>query len=213
MRNLFLASCSAFAVLTTSAQAQTAAAGAEFRHPCEGSPWWVETDAKFSDFDFWLGEWQVYDAESGELRGFDDVEKVLEGCVVKQHWRQMDDNFTQPGLPWRLQGNSLSGITAGGEWRQIWTDNNGGNLLFTGGYDENGRMSLVSEWYSVPGQDGETIRMRNFWHWEPQADGTIKNWGFVQSPDESAEKRRYFNIVYRKSAVGSAAAQLRKPKE
>ena len=78
MRNLFFVSCSAFAVLTTSAHAQTTV-DAEFQHPCQGSPWWVETDAKFSDFDFWLGEWQVYDAASGELRGFDDVKKDLEG--------------------------------------------------------------------------------------------------------------------------------------
>ena len=212
MRKIFLMSCSTLAALCASAHAQSASES-EFRHPCQGSPWWVETEAKFSDFDFWLGEWQVYDAASGELRGFDDIEKGLEGCVVKQHWRQMDDNFTQPGLPWRLQGNSLTGITADGEWRQIWTDNNGGNLLFTGGYDEDGVMTLVSERYNVPGRDGETIRMRNFWHWDPQPDGTIKNWGFAQSPDENAEKRRYFNIVYRKSAVGSAAAQLRDPKE
>ena len=141
------------------------------------------------------------------------LKKTSKACVVKQHWRQMDDNFTQPGLPWRLQGNSLTGITAGGEWRQIWTDNNGGNLLFTGGYDENGRMALVSEWYRAPVGDSEWAQMRNFWYWEPQADGTIKNWGDFQSPDENAERQRYFNIVYRKSAVGSAAAQLRKPKK
>ena len=212
MRNLFFVSCSAFAILTTSAHAQPAA-DAEFQHPCQGSPWWVETDAKFSDFNFWLGEWQVYDADSGELRGFDDIEKDLEGCVVKQHWRQMDDNFTQPGLPWRLQGNSLTGITADGQWRQIWTDNNGANLLFTGGVNADGVMALVSEWYNVPRKDGGTVRTRNFWYWAPQADGTIKNWGEFQSPDENAERRRYFNIVYRKSAVGSAAAQLRKPEE
>lgn len=187
--------------------------GEDFQHPCEGKPWWVDTETRYSDFDFWVGEWQVYDAASGEMRGFDDVEKDLEGCILRQRWRQMDDNFSQSGLPWRLQGVSLTGVNADGEWRQLWTDNNGSNMMLTGGYNDAGEMVLTSEWYPVPNSNGDMVQARSIWHWAPQDDGTIKNWGFLQSPDENADKVKYFDIIYRPNAIGSAAPRTRTEKE
>jgi hypothetical protein len=199
----------AFSLLWTVVAWAQGGQDADFQPPCEGKPWWVDTDARFSDFDFWVGEWQVYDAASGELRGFDDVGKDLGGCILRQRWRQMDDNFSQAGLPWRLQGVSVTGLNADGVWRQLWTDNNGGNMLLTGGYDSKGEMVLTSEWYPTPNRSGAMVQARSIWHWAPQDDGTIKNWGYIQSPDENAEKRKYFDIVYRPNVIGSAAAKMR----
>ena len=188
---------------------EAASKDADFDHPCKGKPSWVETEARFSDFDFWVGEWQVYNATSGEMRGFDVIEKDLEGCVLRQRWRHVDDSFSAPGLPWRFQGVSITGINAAGAWRQLWADNNGGNLLFEGERDEDGEMVLKSEWYMTPNKDGVMVRARSTWHWAPQDDGSIKNWGYIQSPDEKAEKRKYFDIVYRKNIIGSTAPQIR----
>ena len=192
------------AFLATPATAQT---DQQQREPCEGSPWWVETEATFEDFDFWIGEWQVYDAVSGELRGFDDIEKDLSGCTISQHWRQMDDSYSPPGSGRRLQGKSLSGINADGEWRQIWVDNGGGNLVFTGGFVD-GVMSITSEWYTVPGREGP-VTIRNVWNWRPLNQNEIHDWGFIERQDGEAEPVKYFDIVYRRGVLGGPAANLR----
>ncbi|MBI1391807.1 MAG: hypothetical protein GC152_03595 [Alphaproteobacteria bacterium] len=72
-------------------------------------------------------------------------------------------------------------------------------------------MTLTSEWYEIKRPDGSTVRLRNIWNWAPQDDGAIKNWGFIQRDDENAELRKYFDIVYRKNAIGSAAkSEIRK---
>ncbi len=195
--------------LSTFLVAAPATSNAQNAEPCAGSPWWVETDADFGDFDFWIGEWHVYATESGELRGFDDVKKTLNGCTIQQHWRQMDDLFSPPGTNRRLQGRSLTGITADGQWRQIWTDNGGGNLVFTGGYDAQGVMTLTSEWYTIPLQNGNSATIRNIWHWQPINENEIHNWGFVETKDSSNGLNKYFDITYRRSAIGGPQAKAR----
>lgn len=180
-----------------------------FKHPCRGQPWWADNGISFDDFDFWVGEWQVYDTATGEMRGFDDIEFVHDGCAVKQHWRQMDDLFTRPNLPWRLNGISLTGITWDGEWRQMWTDSNGGNMLLTGGNDDQGRMVLTSEWQARKQADGSLGRVRFIWFWQPSDDGTIHNWGEYQQNDENNDRIQYFDITYRPNAVGRPSPRLR----
>ena len=204
IKNLSSAICAA-AVLSIAPQNSFAQNG----EPCAGSPWWADTNVSFSDFDFWVGEWHVYDTKSNELRGFDEIGKTLSGCAIMQHWRQMDDLFSPPGAIRRLQGRSLTGITAAGVWRQIWTDNGGGNLVFTGGYDEDGVMTLTSEWYAVPVQDNKTRTIRNIWHWKPVNENEIHNWGFVQFDDKDGDSSKYFDITYRRSAMGGPAAKAR----
>ena len=89
MKNIFSKFMAVFVLLLPVAAISDDDTG--FKHPCSGEPWWVDNGISFEDFDFWIGEWQVYDTASGEMRGFDDIEFVHDGCAVKQHWRQMDD--------------------------------------------------------------------------------------------------------------------------
>ena len=58
----------------------------------------------------------------------DKIEKDFEGCVIRQHWRQMNDRFALPGAPWRYAGGSVTAIASDGRWQQNWLDNGGGNL-------------------------------------------------------------------------------------
>ncbi len=184
----------------------------EFVAPCEGEIWWAETDATFADFDFWVGEWQIYDRATGVLLGFDEIEKDFEGCVIRQHWRQMNDRFALPGAPWRYAGGSVTAIASDGRWQQNWLDNVGGNLLLTGGFDREGTMVLKSSWIEFTTPDGQVVRQRYRWHWAPQEDGTILNWGFVKvtvdGVPEQAPWQQYFDIVYARNAPGGPAFQL-----
>ncbi len=177
---------------------------------CKGAFTFVESGATYEDFDFWLGEWQVVATESGELRGYDKIQMIHDGCVLKQEWHQMDDLFSLQVSPNRLRGTSLTGIDAKGRWRQLWTDNSGTNMILTGGV-EDGVMVLRSEWISVPTQDGSTVDVRNLWYWHPQEDGTIHNWGEQQRDSETGPKQKYFDITYHRAVKGGPAFNLRVP--
>ncbi|MEM8800306.1 MAG: hypothetical protein AAGF15_09540 [Pseudomonadota bacterium] len=196
------------AVVSAQAWAEDANA---FQPPCASSPSWSTTSASYRDFDFLLGEWQVYDRETGALRGLDTVTADLKGCVLKQHFQQLDDTFSQGGAPYRLHGRSMAGIGPSGKWRQIWVDNVGSNLMLTGEKDEAGNMVMSSEWYDYPAAQGP-VRMRNIWHWSPQTDGTIRNWGVVQTGDEMGPQRQYFDVIYQPNKPGGAQSSLRKAK-
>ncbi len=183
----------------------------DFVPPCQGKVWWTESEATFEDFDFWIGEWQIYDRASGVLLGFDQIEKDFEGCVIRQHWRQMNDRFALPGAPWRYAGGGVTALASDGRWQQNWLDNGGLNLLLKGGLDEDGVMVLKSSWIEFTVQ-GQVVRQRYRWHWAPQEDGTILNWGFIkQTVDgvpEQAPWQQYFDIVYARNAPGGRSFEL-----
>lgn len=178
---------------------------------CKGPFTFVESTSTYEDFDFWLGEWQVVTTEGGELRGYDKIKMIHDGCVLMQEWHQMDDLFSLNASPNRLRGTSLTGIDAKGRWRQLWTDNSGSNLLLTGGM-EDGVMTLRSEWIEVPTQNGDMVKVRNLWYWHPQEDGTIHNWGEQQRDSETGQRTKYFDITYRRAVKGGPAFNLRVPK-
>ena len=187
-------------------------AEAEFIPPCQGPVWWAESDATYEDFDFWVGEWQIHDRITGVLLGFDEIEKIHEGCAIRQNWRQMNDRFALPGAPWRYAGGSVTALGVDGHWQQRWVDNGGGNLPMIGGFDENGEMVLESRWLTYQTPDGLEISNKYRWHWAPQEDGTILNWGFLQQKIGGGGGTdgwlQYFDIVYSPNVPDASAYTL-----
>jgi hypothetical protein len=114
-----------------------------------------------SQFDFWLGNWQVTWGE-GE-QGTNRIGKILGGCVVQE---QFDG---RPGT--ELQGMSLSTYNEKtGRWLQTWVDNSGGYLDFEGGWQQD-KMILSRQ---VPGEQGE-VRQRMVW-FDIKDDSMLWNW-------------------------------------
>ncbi len=180
-----------------------------FTPPCTGEIRWADSGAAYSDFDFWVGEWQVYDVESGKLMGFDEIEKAFGGCALRQHWRQMNDLYSLKGSAQRLDGGSVTAIGSGGKWRQTWVDNTGANLQLSGGLSASGVFVLESEWIEYKSLQGQEVRVRYKWHWDPQGDGSIHNWGLRGSGSGDAiEWQKYFDIVYRRNAPAGPTARL-----
>lgn len=194
--------------LLTAISAGHAVAAQEPFDACKGPFTFSQSTATYEDFDFWPGEWQVVATESGQLRGYDKIKVIHDGCVLFQEWHQMDDLFSLNGSPNRLRGTSLTGIDATGRWRQLWTDNSGSNMLLTGGM-EDGVMILRSEWIEVPTRTGGRVKVRNLWYWQPQEDGSIHNWGEQQRGSETGPKSKYFDITYRRAVIGGPAFNLR----
>ena len=52
-------------------------------HPCEH-------DAAYHKLDFWLGRWDVVDAQDGSKGGENFIEKVLDGCAIVENWHELD---------------------------------------------------------------------------------------------------------------------------
>jgi hypothetical protein len=137
------------------------------------------SDAKSHQFDFWIGEWEVYSGEA--LAGRNSIEPIVDGCVLQETW----------------QGSSGSAGTSfnfynpqKGKWQQFWVWRNGTTLELEGGYSE-GKMILEGESMD---QEGKTIQNRITWHDNP--DGSVRqHWEISQ--DSGKTWATAFDGLYR----------------
>lgn len=84
-------------------------------YPCEGI-------AAASDFDFWIGRWEVR-MPDGTLIGRNTIEKTNGGCAIEEHWQGAGG----------AAGTSMSFyLPSRGEWRQVWTGSSGTLFDITG---------------------------------------------------------------------------------
>jgi hypothetical protein len=92
--------------------------------PCEGI-------AAARDFDFWVGTWEVRDAE-GTLVGHNTISKVDGGCTLLERWSGAGGST----------GTSMSYFQPSGErWHQLWVGSNGTLIDIAGGLRD-GMMRL-----------------------------------------------------------------------
>lgn len=98
------------------------------RDPCAGP--------MHRQFDFWLGDWNVFDPDGVQV-GTNFIRSELDGCVVSESW------MGSGGIP----GRSINTFDAEtGEWHQTWTSANfSGHLRMAGGLDAQGRMVLTGQ--------------------------------------------------------------------
>jgi len=133
------------AVVAIATAANRAAAGA-----CEAS--------EHRQFDFWLGEWNVYGPKGG-LAGVNRITSEYGGCVLHEHYT------TSSGF----EGESLNSYDPGRKvWHQTWVDNSGTLLLIEGGLRDG---SMVLEGQNT-GADGKATQNRITW--TPNADGSVR---------------------------------------
>jgi hypothetical protein len=87
-------------------------------HGCQAAP--------YRQFDFWVGNWNVFGGTSQVLAGTNIVTSVLDGCAVLENWRG-----AQGG-----RGRSLNAYDAStGRWSQMWVATGGcpfGNIFIEG---------------------------------------------------------------------------------
>lgn len=111
-------------------------------------------------FDFWVGEWNVYDQSGTTLLGTSHISLQNDGCILQEEWTSAQGNYSGRSL------NSVDNNT--GTWRQHWVDSQGNILQLSGGL-ENGVMVMT---HVIPEQDTipETI---NHLSWTPLEDGRV----------------------------------------
>ena len=154
-------------------------------HPPSAGPC---DDAAHHQFDFWLGEWLVFDATTSKLVAFDRIESQLNGCAIVQHLTWLTDQFRRPELGYRVSGMSVN-VEHDGHWTTLWVDNTyGGGLLVEGGMQEDGSIVLTT-----PTPRGGKYT-RGVWKRNP--DGTVRNVGYL-SDDGKTNWKQYFDFLYR----------------
>ena len=119
------------------------------------------------DFDFWVGEWDVFGPE-GRHVGTNSITRLFEGGALAEHWRGAGG----------VEGRSLSAYDASTDrWHQTWVDSTGGLLLLDGGLVDG---AMVLEGSAPADQGAAPERQRIAWtverdgvrqHWEASADG------------------------------------------
>jgi hypothetical protein len=141
--------------------------------PCSAPP--------FRQFDFFAGDWDTYDvADSGRMTARNRVTPILDGCVLREDYRQHDG----------LVGESYSLYDAARQvWHQSWVTNRGTLLLLEGGL-EGGRMVLTGTEHHP---DGSTSLLRGIWWTE--GDGVREQ--AERSTDGGRTWTGVFDIVFR----------------
>jgi len=142
-------------------------------YPCE-------YDAAFSEFDFWVGDWDVHVA-SGQFAGNNSITKEQRGCVLIENWT----NASGSG------GGSINYVDKiDGQWVQIWNDASGGQINIRGGLTDEG-MLLVGTIHTVA--NGTTLPFRGLW--TPLPDGRVRQF-FEQSSDDGETWVPWFEGFY-----------------
>ncbi len=137
--------------------------------------------SEFSQFDFWLGDWQVRTAE-GDLIGANRISKRADDCVLVEEWAStrggggVSVNYYDP---------------VAGEWVQVWNGSGGTQITIRGGLDDEGSMALVGTLHQVG--SGRTVRFRGLW--TPLAGGRVRQF-FEQSVDKGKTWQPWFEGFY-----------------
>jgi hypothetical protein len=138
-------------------------------------------------FDFWVGEWQVFDARTRQLVALDRVEKHSQGCIIQQNMTFLTDLYRRPGVKYRLAGIGVNRFD-GEAWLQMWADNQWGAIFLRGSLDAHGAMVLVSV---IPSRNRDVKLV-----YEREADGTVRNLQYV-APAGSGKWVKYGDLIYR----------------
>ncbi len=133
-------------------------------------------------FDFWVGDWNVYDT-LGNLIGENNIEKLVSECVISEYWRGKSG----------VTGRSYNYFNkSDSTWNQVWIDSSGSHLVLKGALIGND-MVLQSE--SLPGQ--QTGWYRNRITWTPNEDGSVTQlWEILNK--EGKVVNEVFKGVYKK---------------
>jgi hypothetical protein len=141
-------------------------------------------DPIHDDFDFWVGEWDVY-GPNGALAGTNSIRKEEQGCLLVERWTGVKGGTGQ-------SYNFVDLET--GRWRQVWVSPEA-TIDYSGGLDETGAMRLEGAIGYGPGKPGNGAKFRGAW--TPNPDGTVTQ-HFEQFDEAKGVWTDWFVGLYRK---------------
>ena len=146
-------------------------------------------DPEYRRFDFWVGDWGVYevgDETKAVARARIDV--ILGGCALREVYEQAGG----------LVGQSFTAFDAGRKvWHQTWVTNRGQLLMIEGRF-QGSAVTLQGPQVSADGQESIVRGV-----WVPDAHGVRET--AHTSKDSGATWQPWFDIVFRHHGGGAAA--------
>lgn len=144
-----------------------------------------EQREEFSQFDFWLGEWDVH-VTDGTLAGTNRIEKTQAGCALLENWVSTAGN---PGMSINYYDIATN------KWVQVWNSAGGIQIDIRGGLSDDGmllegQINYVSNGISAP--------FRGLWTLLP--DGRVRQ-SFEQYDEDSETWAPWFEGFYTKTNV------------
>lgn len=135
---------------------------------------------EYRQFDFWLGDWDVFDVATGAKDSRVRVASILDGCAVHEDYQSVDGH----------RAESFSIYDASRRvWHQTWVTNRG-RLLVIEGQLENGSMILSG---SDRTATGEQRRVRGIWK---RVEGGVREAAFI-SLDSGKTWQPWFDLLFR----------------
>ena len=138
--------------------------------------------AGFDEFDFWVGEWEVFDSTGTTKVGQSSIEKMESGCMIMENWTSAD-KITGTGL------NYFNPVTR--EWRQVWVSASRYSIDIVGGIRA-GAMVLEGSIYNFAGAVWDFRGT-----WTPNADGSVRQF-LAQYNHDSEQWDPWFYGIYKK---------------
>lgn len=150
--------------------------------PCSAEP--------YRRFDFWLGEWDVFNPD-GDQVGTNSVTSELDGCVVAEHWVSASGTA----------GRSINTFDAEtGQWHQTWASANfQGHLRMAGGLQPDGRMVLAGRRDFVR----QGVTLFDEYTWTPLGPDRVRQVGTLTVPAAGFEGS-FVGIYKRRDEISPA---------
>lgn len=133
---------------------------------------------KFHEFDFWIGEWDVYKSGTDTLVGQSVIQSIIDSMAIQENYHAVGGSYEGKSL------NKYNPFSA--RWEQFWVDNTGLTLHIGGGYAD-GKM--------IMGSEAGTLSNRITWHNNP--DGTVRQ-VWEQSTDKGENWQLVFDGTYKR---------------
>jgi hypothetical protein len=140
-------------------------------------------DARHAEFDFWVGQWDVFLAD-GRRAGSNTISKTESGCLVMEHWTGAKGST----------GTSMNYFDPVAEqWVQVWVSGDRTIIDIRGG-PRDGSMVLVGTIKDAANPRGADFRGT----WTLLEDGRVRQF-FEQSQDEGVTWTPWFEGFYVKA--------------
>ena len=92
-------------------------------------------DQNHKQFNFWMGEWKVYDP-SGKFLGENSIQVMQDSCLLQENWTSATSGYR--GTSYNFYNQKTK------KWQQLWIDNQGSHLELEGEFS-NDKMTLQSK--------------------------------------------------------------------
>jgi tetratricopeptide (TPR) repeat protein len=142
-------------------------------------------DEKMNQFDFWIGEWEVYTDlnKASPIAGTNKIEKLHDGCLLMENWISAAGN---PGTSMNYYDGTKQ------KWVQHWVSTGGVVINLEGGL-ENGSMLLTGNIYYQQIQGANLRELRGTW--TPLENGVVRQY-FEESIDSGKTWYPWFEGFY-----------------